>query len=80
MGTARVSDRFQSVGRELEAEMLRLIGYVTDKVVPEVRRDTSTALRVAADQLSRMAEHLERGRKRAPVNPAGASAPSGAPR
>jgi hypothetical protein len=46
------SDRF-------EQEVRRVITYLNDQVVPEVRQHSSKALRVAAGQLSRLADHLE---------------------
>ena len=46
-----------------EAEVRRVIKYLNDEVVPEVRRDSSRALRAAADELSRLAERMDgRGR------------------
>jgi hypothetical protein len=46
------SDRF-------EQEVRRVITYLNDQVVPEVRQNSSKALRVAAGQLGRLADHLE---------------------
>ena len=55
----------RSAGRDLEAEVTRLIAYLNDHVVPEVRRSSSVGLRAAAEQLHRMAEHLDRSATRA---------------
>lgn len=60
--------RFENMGRKLdehfgervEDEVKRIISYLNDRVVPEVRQNSSKALRVAAEQLNRLAEHLER--------------------
>jgi len=41
----------------------RVITYLNDKVVPEVRDHSSKALRIAADQLARLADHLEHTRR-----------------
>lgn len=49
------------VGPRVEGEVRRVIAYLNDTVVPEVRRESSGALRSAAQQLSRLAEVLERG-------------------
>ena len=46
------SDRF-------EQEVRRVITYLNNQVVPEVRENGSKALRVAAGQLTRLADHLE---------------------
>ena len=42
-----------------EAEVRRVIAYLNDEVVPEVRRDGSRALRSAAAELTRLAERME---------------------
>jgi hypothetical protein len=62
--------RFEQVGRNIdenlgefsdrfEQEVRRVIAYLNDQVVPDVRQNSSKALRVAAGQLSRLADHLE---------------------
>ncbi len=63
--------RFEEFGRKVDAqfggtprieqEVRRVIAYLNDQLVPEVRRESSGALRSAAQQLSRLAEALERG-------------------
>jgi bisphosphoglycerate-dependent phosphoglycerate mutase len=66
--------RFESIGRKmdehfgvcsdkLEDDVKRVITYLNEKVVPEVRENSSKALRIAADQLARLADHLERTRR-----------------
>ncbi len=57
----QASDTIRSMSQELETEAARLIAYLNDKVVPQVRRSSSVALRVAADRLRSMAEQLEHG-------------------
>jgi hypothetical protein len=42
-----------------EAELKRLIRYLNDEVVPEVRQHSSSALRSAAEQLSKLAEKMD---------------------
>ncbi len=67
--------RFENMGRKVdehlgdfpdrfEAEVRRVIAYLNDRVVLEVRENGSKALRVAADQLNKLAEHLESRRGR----------------
>jgi hypothetical protein len=46
---------------EVEADVSRLIVYVNDEVVPEVRRGSSRGLRMVAEQLGRLAEQMDRG-------------------
>lgn len=66
--------RFENIGRKmdehfggcsdkLEDDVKRVITYLNDRVVPEVRENSSKALRVAAEQLARLADHLDRVRK-----------------
>ena len=43
-----------------EAEVRRVIAYLNDEVVPAVRRQSFTALRRAGEQLTRLADELER--------------------
>lgn len=49
------------LGEDLEEDLKRIITYLNDRVVPEVRENSSKALRAAAEQLNRLASHLERG-------------------
>jgi len=49
----------QPFGEHLEEDLKRIIAYLNDRVVPEVRENSSKALRVAAEQLNRLASHLE---------------------
>ncbi len=44
----------------VEDELKKVIAYLNDEVVPRVRDNSSKGLRVAADQLTRLAEHLDR--------------------
>lgn len=50
----------QPLGEHLEEDLKRIIAYLNDNVVPVVRENSSTALRAAAEQLNRLASHLER--------------------
>lgn len=44
----------------IEEDVKRVITYLNDKVVPEVRQNSSKALRLAAEQLGRLADNLDR--------------------
>ncbi len=68
------NSRFENIGRKMdehfgvcsdriEDDVKRVITYLNDKVVPEVRDHSSKALRIAAEQLSRLADHLEHTRR-----------------
>jgi hypothetical protein len=50
------------MGERVEEDVKRVIAYLNDRVVPEVRQNGSKALRMAAEQLTRLADHLERTR------------------
>ena len=47
-------------GFGMEEDVKRVISYLNEHVVPEVRENSSKALRVAAEQLTKLAEHLDR--------------------
>lgn len=72
----KVDEHLGDFGERLEDDVRRVITFLNDRVVPEVRQNSSVALRAAADQLNRLAEHLERRtRTQAPPNPAGSETP-----
>ncbi|MBV8113403.1 MAG: hypothetical protein JO300_01590 [Silvibacterium sp.] len=53
----------ETVGKaapRVEEELKKIIAYLNDEVVPKVRENSSKGLRVAADQLTKLAEHLDR--------------------
>lgn len=66
--------RFEHLGRKLdeeigdaasklERESDRMIAYLNDEVVPAIRHGSTRALRTAADQLTRLAEYMDRNRR-----------------
>lgn len=50
----------QAVPR-VEEEVKRVIAYLNDQIVPEVRANSSKALRIASERLAKLAERMERG-------------------
>jgi bisphosphoglycerate-dependent phosphoglycerate mutase len=58
----KVDAQFGKVGPRIEDEVKRVIAYLNDQVVPQVRQNSSSALRAAAEQLARLAEHLDQRR------------------
>ncbi len=62
----KVDAQFGNVGPRIEDEVRRVIAYLNDQVVPQVRRNSSSALRAASEQLGRIADHLEQQQKTAP--------------
>jgi bisphosphoglycerate-dependent phosphoglycerate mutase len=58
---------FEEFGRKvdevtprIEEEVRKVINYLNDEVVPKVRQNSSEAIRTAAEQLRKLADHLER--------------------
>jgi hypothetical protein len=45
-----------------EEEVRRVMTYINDEVVPEVRRNGSQALRAAADQMHKLAQKMDEHR------------------
>ena len=56
----KVDERFAEGVPRVEEELKKVIAFLNDEVVPQVRQNSSQALRVAAEQLSRLAEHLDK--------------------
>lgn len=52
--------RLGTMGGKAEAEIRRVIAYLNDEVVPAVRSQSFTALRRAGEQLTRLADELEK--------------------
>ena len=52
-------------GPRIEDEVKRVIAYLNDQVVPQVRQNSSSALRAASEQLGRLADYLEQQRRTA---------------
>jgi len=62
----KVDAQFGKVGPRMEEEVKRVIAYMNDQVVPQVRQNSSSALRMAAEQLGRLADYLDEGQKTEP--------------
>ena len=52
-------ERLHEAGSRMEEELRRVIAYINDEVVPEVRRNGSDALRVAAQQMEKLAHKMD---------------------
>ena len=52
-------DKVRRVAEQAEDEVKRVITYINDEVVPEVRRNGSAALKRAALELQRLAEQMD---------------------
>lgn len=56
----KVEEKFNQAMPRVEEEVKKVITYLNDEVVPEVRQNSSKALRIASEQLARLAERLDR--------------------
>jgi hypothetical protein len=59
----KLDEEIGGATRRLDAESDRMINYLNDEVVPAIRQGSSRALRTAAEQLTRLAEFMERNRR-----------------
>jgi len=55
--------RIREAATHAEADVQRVIKYINDEVVPDVRRNGSEALKFAAKELQRLAERMDDSRK-----------------
>ncbi len=55
--------RVGTMGGKAEAEIRRIIVYLDQEVVPGVRKHSFKALRTAGEQLTKLADELEKGPK-----------------
>ena len=51
--------KVQDTADRAEADVRKLIEYMNDEVVPDVRKHSSIALRAAADRLRELAQKLD---------------------
>jgi hypothetical protein len=58
--------RLREAAAHVEEDLRRVAAYINDEVVPEVRRNSSDALRTAAGELRKLAEQLEAANHRTP--------------
>src|ERR1051325_9043753 len=69
----KAKPRFENFGRKLDAEFggaaeklerekEKVITYLNNEVVPAIRTHSTKALRVAAEQLSKLAEYMDKNR------------------
>ena len=49
----------RDAGARVEDDLKKLVAYLNDEVVPDVRRSGSSALRTAAAELQRLAEQMD---------------------
>ena len=55
----KVDERFNQAKPRVEEELKKVIAYLNDQVVPQLRQDSAQALHSAADRLRKLAEQLD---------------------
>lgn len=51
--------KLEDAGVRAEEELRRVVNYINDEVMPEVRRNSSRALHVASAELEKLAQRME---------------------
>jgi hypothetical protein len=64
-GPPTLGQRIDEAIELIEMELRHAITYVNDAVIPEVRRESITAMRTASDTLRNLADRFERQSNRA---------------
>lgn len=64
----KIDEQIQNGMPQVEADVRRVITYLNDEVVPQVRRNSSEALKIASVQLAKLAEALDKGNPQPPVD------------
>ena len=59
-GPGGVGQRFEEAMELIEMELRHAIAYVNDAVIPQVRKESISAMRTAADTLRNLADKFER--------------------
>jgi hypothetical protein len=67
--TKPLEARLRAAAAHVEEDLRRVANYINDEVVPDVRRNSSDALRTAADELRKLAERLETANRPTPPPP-----------
>ena len=60
-----MGQRIEEAIELIEMELRHAIGYVNDAVIPQVRRESISAMRTAADTLRSLADRFEKQGKQA---------------
>ena len=83
-GPPTLGQRIDEAVELIEMELRHAITYVNDAVIPQVRRESISAMRTAADTLRNLADRFERQNNRANQangqTPNQANNPNGEPR
>jgi hypothetical protein len=55
-------EKLHDASSRVEDELRKVIAYINDEVVPEVRKNSSVALRAAAEQMEKLAQKMDERR------------------
>lgn len=58
----KLDTEFGEAAQKMEREKEKVINYLNSEVVPAIRNHSSKALRVAAEQLNKLAEFMDKDR------------------
>jgi hypothetical protein len=61
-----LEERLREAASHVEDDLRRVVTYLNDEVVPDIRRNGSEALRVASDELRKLAERVDEANRRTP--------------
>ncbi|HZU31040.1 MAG TPA: hypothetical protein VFB79_08000 [Candidatus Angelobacter sp.] len=56
----KLDTEFSEAAQKFEREKEKVISYLNNEVVPAIRTHSTKALRTAAEQLSKLAEYMEK--------------------
>ena len=56
----KLDAEFGEAAQKLDRETERVITYLNNEVVPAIRNHSTKALRIAADQLNKLAEYMDK--------------------
>lgn len=56
----RASKPFDDIGRQVQRDLQDIVDYLNDQVVPDIRRESSKALRTASRKLADLAEYMDK--------------------
>jgi hypothetical protein len=71
--------KLRELGDVIETDARRVITYLNDEVVPDIRRNSSEALRVAAAELQKLAQRMDDARGSSTSAPPNAAPPYSGP-
>jgi hypothetical protein len=72
--------QFREAAAHLEEDLRRFTGYVNDEIVPNIRRNSSEALRAAAAELHKLAQRMDDHARRTPSPPPSPPPPKDVPK